>query len=102
MLVVEVHALGNVRGGQDLLDGHGRAGVDQLHHQLVVGDAELAEAAEAGARVHQEVEQHPALRVEHLVERELRSVALVHRVHQLLDVREALLPAEMLEHHSGR
>ena len=35
--------------------------VDQLHHQLVVGDAEVTEAAEPGAAVHEEVQQRPAL-----------------------------------------
>ena len=64
---VELDALGDVGRGEDLLDAHRRAGVDQLHHQLVVRDAEVAEAAEAGARVHQEVEQHPAGGVEDLV-----------------------------------
>ena len=35
---------------------------DEIHHQGVVADAELAEAPQAGARIHQVVEEHPALR----------------------------------------
>ena len=64
MLAVQRDALGDVRGLEDLLDRHLQAVVDQLHHQLIVGDAELAEAPQAGARVHQVAEQDPALRVE--------------------------------------
>ena len=101
VLEVQVDALGDVRRGEDVLDARRRAGVDQLHHQLVVRDPEVAEAAEAGARVHQEVEQHPAGRMQDLAERELGGVALVDRVHQLLDAREAAGAAEVLVHHAG-
>ena len=104
MLEVELDALGDVRRAQDLVDGHRRAGVDQLHHQLVVGDPEVAEAPEARARVHQEVQQHPALGVEDLLERELGGVGLVDRVHHLLgDVREDGRAAVVLvDHARGR
>ena len=64
---VELDALGDVRRGEDLLGAQPRAGVDELHHQLVVGDAEVAEAAEPGARVHQEGEEDPAGGLEDLV-----------------------------------
>ena len=102
VLVVELDALGDVRRAQDLADGLGRARVDQLHHQLVVGDAEVAEAPQARAGVHEEVQEHPALGVEDLLERELRGVGLVDRVHHLLgDVREHGRSAVVLVDHAG-
>jgi hypothetical protein len=44
---------------QDVVDAVVAAVLDQVHHQLVVADAEFAEAPQAGARVHQVVQQHP-------------------------------------------
>ena len=91
VLVVERDALGDVGGLQDLLDGHPRAVVDQLHHQLVVRDPELAEAPEAGAGVHQERHEDPAARIEDLGLGEARRVSLVDRGHHRFgDRREAL------------
>ena len=46
VLAVQRDALGDVRVLEDLLDAALEAEVDQLHHQLVVGDAELPEAAQ--------------------------------------------------------
>ena len=96
---VELDALGDVRGGQHLVGAQLRARVDQLHHQLVVGDAEVAEAAEAGARVHQEREEDPAGGIEDLALGEAGGVGLVDRLHQLLgDAREARRAAEVVVH----
>lgn len=63
VFLVEVDALGDVVQGEYLVDGVVAAVVDQIHHQGVVADAEVAEAAEARAGVHHVVEQHPALGV---------------------------------------
>jgi hypothetical protein len=71
VLEVEVDALLDVGQGQDVVDAVAAAVGDQIHHQLVVADAELAEAAEAGARIHQVVEQHPVLGVEDFLAREI-------------------------------
>src|SRR3954468_163490 len=102
VLVVELHALGDVGRLEDLLDGHLGARVDELHHQLVVGDAELAEATEARAGVHQEAQQRPATGGEDLVLDELRGVGLVDRVHHLgRDAGQALGAAEVVVHHAG-
>ena len=96
---VQLHALLHVGRLEDLVDRESHALVDQLHHELVVRDAEVAEAAEARARVHQEAEQDPAVRGEDLVGRELSGVGLVDRVHHLLrHVREALRAAEVVVH----
>ena len=59
LLVVEVDPLPDVRELEDLVDVVALAGLDELQHQLVVGDPEVAEAPQPGAAVHQEVEQHP-------------------------------------------
>jgi hypothetical protein len=101
VLEVELHALGHVRQLEDLLDAQRGADVDQLHHELVVGDPELAEAAEARARIHEEVEQRPAGRLEDLLERELGGVALVDGLHQLADAGERRLGPEVLVDHAG-
>ena len=61
LLVVEIHPFPHVRQLRDLVDAVVLAGLDQLHHQLVVRDPEVAEAPEPGVTVHQEVEQHPAV-----------------------------------------
>jgi hypothetical protein len=97
VLPVQLDALRDIGGGEDLLGAQPRARVDQLEHQLVVGDAEVAEAAEAGARVHQEGEEDPALRLEDLVLGELGGVGLVDRRHEPIgDAREARGPAEVV------
>ena len=97
VLAIELDPLGDVRGGEDLLDRQLQAAVDQLHHQLVVRDAELAEAAEPGARIHQEAQQDPALGVQDVVDRELGGVGAVDRLHHLdADAREPRRPAEMV------
>ncbi len=102
MLAVERDALGDVGRLEDLLDRHRRALVDELHHQLVVGDAELAEAPEPRSRVHQEVEEHPALRIEDLAQREVGGVGLVDGLHQLVgDGRERLFAAEVVVDDAG-
>ena len=76
--------------------------VDELHHQLVVGDPEVAEAAEAGAAVHEEVEQRPALGAQDVVDVVRGGVGLVDRAHQLVgDVREALGAAEVVVDDAG-
>jgi hypothetical protein len=64
VLAVERDALRDVRGGKDLLDRQLQTAIDELQHELVVRDAELAEPAETGARIHQEAQENPAPRVE--------------------------------------
>src|SRR5437763_81283 len=77
-------ALGGIRMLEDLIDAALEAEVDQLHHQVIVGDAEPPEAAQPGAGVHQEAEQDPALGIEDLAFVELRGVGLVDGLHDLL------------------
>ena len=94
LLAVKVGAFFDVRQREDLVDRVVHAVADQFHHQVVVGDAEIAESAEPGAGVHDEVQQHPALGTKHLVEGEIRAVALVDGFHQLVaDARERRLAA---------
>ncbi len=101
VLPVELHALAHVRRLEDLVHRHPHAVVDELHHQLVVGDAEVAEAPEARARVHEEAHEDPALGVEDVVGAEGRRVRLVHRGHHLrADVGEALGAAEVVVDHA--
>ena len=103
LLVVELHPFPHVRQLQDLVDAVVLAGLDQLHHQLVVRDPEVAEAPQPGAAVHQEVEQHPAGGREHLLQRVLGRVGLVDGPHQLRrDLREPLRPAVVVVDHPGR
>ena len=103
--VVEVQrdALHHVGQGQHFLYGVVAHVFDQVHHQLVVADPELAKAPEAGARVHQVVEQHPALGVQNFVTRKLGRVALVDRDHHVVErVRKAAATAVTLVHHPRR
>ena len=103
LLEVQVHALLDVRQGQDLVDVVLHAEADQLHHQVIVGDAELAEAAQAGAGIHQVVQQHPSLGMQYLIHGEIGAVALVHRLHQLVaDVGEGFLAAIVVVDHPCR
>jgi len=100
---VEVDPLRDVRQPQDLLHAVARAFVDELHHELVVGDPEVAEAAEPGAAVHEEVQQDPARGVEDLLQVVLGGVGLVDGLHQLLGhVGEALPPAVVVVDDPGR
>ena len=79
----------DVRQRQDLFDAQREAGIDEVHHELVVRDRELPKAPEPGARIHEVVEEDPALRIEHLVAREPSGVGLVDLGHHLgLDARE--------------
>jgi hypothetical protein len=76
--------------------------VDERHHELVVRDAEVAEAAEARAAVHEEVEQRPALRAQHVVDVVRGRVGLVDGAHELGgDVGEALGAAEVVVDDAG-
>ncbi len=68
VIAIELDTLGDVRQLEHLLHAQLEARVDQLHHQLVVGDAKVAEAAETGPRVHQEAEQDPPRRRSDLIE----------------------------------
>ena len=103
LLVVEIHPFLHVRQLQDLVDAVVLAGLDQLHHQLVVRDPEVAEAPEPGAAVHQEVEQHPAVGGQHLLQGVLGRVGLVDGPHQVRrDAREPLRPAVVVVDHPGR
>ena len=79
---VEVDALLHVGKRQHLLDRVFAALLDELHHQVVVRNPEVAEPAKAGPGVHQEIEQHPALRIEDLVAGELRRIGLINRRHE--------------------
>ena len=89
--------LGDVRRGQDLLDREIEAAIDQLHHQLVVGDAEVAEAPEPGARIHQEAQEDPALWVEDVIHGQLGGVSAVDRLHHLVaHARERRRAAEVV------
>jgi hypothetical protein len=81
VLAIESDALGDVRRGEDLVNRQLEAAVDQEHHQLIVRDAEIAEAPEASPRIHQEAQQDPALRVEDVIHRQLRRVGAVDRLH---------------------
>ena len=61
----------------------------------------FAEATQAGAGIHQEGHQDPALRVEDVRLGELRGVGLVDRGHHLLgDRREAFRPAVVVIDHA--
>ena len=77
MLAIEIDPLPNVGKVQNLIDGVLPAVIDELHHQLVVGNAEFAEPAESGTRVHQERKQHPSLRIEDVFAVEFGRVRLV-------------------------
>ena len=88
---------------EDVVDAMGAAVLDQLHHQLVVADAEVAEAAQPRARIHQVVQQHPALRRQDVVAAVLRGIGLVDRGHHAgVHHREASGAAVMVVHHTRR
>ena len=59
---------------------------------------------QAGARIHQIVQQHPPLRVEDVFARVLGRIGLVHRRHHLVgDTRESRLAAVVVvDHTRGR
>src|SRR5580658_10296834 len=79
------------------------AEIYQLHHQVIVGNTKLPEAAEPRTGVHQEIQKHPALRVENLVGVELGRVRLIDRAHDLLaNSRELCLSAKISKYDAGR
>src|SRR4051794_22088625 len=65
---IQLDPLRHVRKRQDAVDIMIAAIVDQGHHELIVGDLETPEAPKAGARVHQEVQERPARRLEDVVD----------------------------------
>ena len=100
---VERDALLHIGQGQDLRDGVVAAVFDEVHHQLVVADAEFAKAPQAGARVHQVVQQHPALGVEDVFARILGRVGLIDGGHHLVgDARKTRLATVVVVHHARR
>jgi hypothetical protein len=97
LLEIQVGPLGDVGELENFLERDLDAFVHEQHHQVVVGDLEIPEAAEAGARVHDEAEKHPALGLEDVGLLEIPRVHLVHGPHHVLvDLRELVL-AEILE-----
>ncbi len=71
------------------------AGINQQHHQLVVRDAKLAEAAKTSARIHHEGQQFPAPRIQHVITGEACGIGLVHRQHHVrIDAREGFAATE--------
>ena len=74
-----------------------------MHHELVVGDTEVAEAPEPGSGIHQEVEKDPSLRIEDLGHVVVGRVGLIHGAHQLGGyLREGGRPAEVVVDHPRR
>ena len=80
---IEVDALPNVRERQYFGDRKIAALLDELHHQIVIRDAEIMESAKPGARVHQDVEQHPTLRIEDFLTREVCRICFVDGCHEV-------------------
>jgi len=78
LLEVELHALLHVRLFEDLADAHVPAVVDQLLHELVVADAELAESAEPRPGIGEKAEEDPPLRIQYLLPGKLPRIHLVH------------------------
>ena len=103
LLKIELRPFLHVRQLQDILNEIGAAMLDKLHHQVVVADPELAEAPQAGARVHDIVEQGPALRRKDVLPGIPGGVGLVHGAHHFLrDAHKALPPAEIFVDDPGR
>ena len=73
---VQRGALLDVRQRHDLVDAVAGAIADQLHHELVVGDAEVVEAPQPGTCIHQEIEQVPAMRLQHFAAGKARGVGI--------------------------
>ena len=80
---VQVHALLYIRQFKDFLYGMVDAVIDQLHHQIVIRDTESAETSQAGARIHQEIQQHPVSRIQNFVLCKIRTVSLIDSFHDL-------------------
>jgi len=96
---VEVDTLHDVGQFEDLVDGVLGTRIDELEHELVVGDPEIAKPTQAGAGIHQEVEQHPPPRTQDIVFGELGGVGLVHGLEQLFrGVGERLGPTVIFVH----
>ena len=60
LLEIEVHPFFDVGQFEDLVDVMIVAALDQFHHQFVIGNAEAPEPAQAGAGVHEKIQQRPA------------------------------------------
>ena len=102
VLMVAAHAFGHVRQRQDATDVHGAAGIDQHHHQLQVGDAEVMEAPQTGTRVSKEPKQRPVTRMQHVGQRVRGAACLVDGSHQRRrEVRETALASEVIVDHAG-
>ena len=100
---IEIHPFLDVRHLQDLFDRMIHAVVDQLHHQVIVGNPEIAEPAQSRPGIHQIVQQHPTGGVQDFIHGEVGAVALVHRFHQLVaDAREGFFAAVVVVYHAGR
>ena len=59
VVTVQLHALYHIGQAQNVFNAVGAAVVNKIHHQLVVADAKLPKAPQAGTRVHQVIQQHP-------------------------------------------
>ena len=77
--------------------------LDQFHHQVIIGNAELMEPSQTGTGIHQIMEQHPAFRVEDLIDGKVGAVAFVYSCHQLIaDLLKCFFAAVIIVYHPGR
>lgn len=99
VIVVSLDAFAHIVQGQNLINRVLLAVVDQLHHQLIVGDPEFTETPYFSPRIDDEIQQHPALRVKNLVLVKLTRVALIDGCHHVFPTgRKGIEPFVIVEH----
>ena len=75
----------------------------EIVHEFVVGNRKVGGAAEAGARVDDEIQQRPFFGHQDIFFRILGRIRLVHRLQQILgNLRKTILAAEITVNHPRR
>ena len=100
---VQVHALLYIRQFKNFFYTVVDAVIDQFHHQIVIRDTESTETPQSGARIHQEIQQHPVSRIQNLLLCKVRTVSLIDSFHDLFGYSgEDLFTAIIIVNHSCR
>jgi hypothetical protein len=97
LLKIPFHPFPDVRLGKYLLYRERAAPFHHLHHKAVIADTVVFIASQAGPRIYDKGEKHPALRLEDFIFFQLAAIATIHVFHHFSELRrESVLSAKVV------
>jgi len=94
--MINLNTLYHIRKRKNLLCGHGTAGIDQLLHQLIIWDAEIAPASQSGTGIHNKSNQDPSGRVKDLINRKICRIYFINSFHHIVKLWKLLFATIIL------